>query len=429
MGTNHTSPSDRHKLVGRALVVVLLLAAVGVGWRWIEGAAAEPATIEREKAGKTQAEKEQPKGAAAVQTVRTLSQAGHKAEIGYVQVSPDSRWALILYLNHELRLWDLEAGAFVIGYYFGPHISSAGFSGDGRRMVVADPHWVSVRDLASDGGWYRFEPCASDPSDAVTWAFLSHDGKNVLVGCLRGQIGMWVADTGKLTRSFVDNEGNARPAAVVGLTLLPDTFTLLSVDEHRTLKLWDIATGQVLCRTSDHQLVTFSAAGGFVLLWQARDRMLRTWDPKTCTLRDKTTAPPGIDDFWITTPDGKRVLSRENQSTLTVWDAANGNTLYRIQGRGPVFAFITFSPDSRFMLTHDDGDGGLQLRDATDGRVIRRFDVRFKHYLQLFGRVTFTSDGHRIWAVAPDGMLKGWDVETGATVRSFPWRLPSGETK
>jgi hypothetical protein len=80
-------------------------------------------------------------------------------------------------------------------------------------------------------------------------------------------------------------------------------------------------------------------------------------------------------------PDGKTVLSREEQGTrgenlsneIRFWDADNGRLLrsFQISGRDGPYPFYALSPDGKtFAAPGDTGGGGLRLWDTISGRLL-----------------------------------------------------------
>ena len=73
-------------------------------------------------------------------------------------------------------------------------------------------------------------------------------------------------------------------------------------------------------------------------------------------------------------PDGRRVLSRAQDNTAILWDAATGQELRTFQGQGDsvTVSFVAFRPDGRQMLIGS-SDGTAILWDETTGQKQRTF--------------------------------------------------------
>jgi WD40 repeat protein len=82
--------------------------------------------------------------------------------------------------------------------------------------------------------------------------------------------------------------------------------------------------------------------------------------------------------------------------------------LLRKGGRPPAV-----SPDGRSVLTG--GDTRVILWDASDGKIIWRFDG----HSGLLSRVSFLPDGKRVISSSYDKTIRLWDLQTGKEIYRF----------
>jgi WD40 repeat protein len=87
-------------------------------------------------------------------------------------------------------------------------------------------------------------------------------------------------------------------------------------------------------------------------------------------------------------PDGTRVLSGSQDSTLKLWDAASGQLIRTFEGHTESVLSVEFSPDGTRLLSHSQ-DGTHKLWDAATGQAIRT----------LKSRPLFSPDGTQLLSV------------------------------
>ena len=83
-------------------------------------------------------------------------------------------------------------------------------------------------------------------------------------------------------------------------------------------------------------------------------------------------------------------------------------------GNSGLVPSVAFSPDGRRLLSGNQ-DGKLKLWDATTGQLIHSFQAH-SHWV---GAATFSNDGTHILSGGQDKVVRLWDAATGALIRTF----------
>lgn len=110
----------------------------------------------------------------------------------------------------------------------------------------------------------------------------------------------------------------------------------------------------------------------------------------------------------VVTPDGQRVISASDDTTLKVWDLTRHEELHTLTGHtGPVLD-IALTSDGQKAVSSS-ADGTIKVWDL--GRLVE-LRTLVDHSGDVLA-VDITPDGNRILSGAADGTLKVWDLERG----------------
>jgi WD40 repeat protein len=123
--------------------------------------------------------------------------------------------------------------------------------------------------------------------------------------------------------------------AVNAVAVTPDGCRAISASWDRTLRLWDLATGQTIHTLQGHSDLVNAAAvtpDSRRAVSASRDQTLRLWDLGTGqTIRPLEGHSAAVNDAAVT-PDGRCAVSASDDRTLRLWDLGTGQTIRTLQG-------------------------------------------------------------------------------------------------
>ena len=204
-----------------------------------------------------------------------------------------------------------------------------------------------------------------------------------------------------------------------GLEFAPDGRTILSGSGDKTLKLWDVASGQKIRTFRGHSSyissLAFASDGSTILSGGGYgDNTIKLWDVNS---GQEIRTFQGHSD-WVNSvdfaSDGRTVLSGSQDGTLRLWDVASGQTIRTLMGHTSGIYSVAFASDGRTALSGS-SDKTIKLWDVVTGREIRTFRGH-SHFVES---VVFSPDGRTVLSGSYDKTLKLWDIASGREIHTF----------
>ncbi len=200
---------------------------------------------------------------------------------------------------------------------------------------------------------------------------------------------------------------------VNAVTFSPDGSLLATAGMDKTARIWDVAAGVEIAslqHDASVHAVSFSPTGD--RLATGANKMARVWQVRSGIEIAKAGWEAVMDwacNVVAFSPDGKRVASGGQNSTVRVWDAGTGVIELELTHPG-LMAYVmslAFSGDGRYLVT-----GG----DKNDARI---WDTRTGEQLALLqhrgpvNAVAFSRDGRHVATGSGDKTACVWEAPSG----------------
>ena len=409
-----------------------------------------------------------------------------------IAFSPDGRALASGEVGGTGRLWDVTTGKPIATFKEVPHqrypdLRALVFSEDGTKLIGAS--WnneISVWGLGEntkpltilhmdgrEASWGTTDLMQLSPNGAFlaiaepspeVW-----ENRNFLIK-------LWDATTGKQLHTLT---GHTR--WIKSIAFSADSKTLVSGDEHETIRLWDTATGKLKSvlnwqhGTSTHSLA-FSPNDRF--LASAHYYGVKLWDN---TVKPKQQTDDAIGDYQHTleidehkdyvsklafSPDGKTLLTGSKDGTIQAWDTATGShrftvatghiegtrdLMFNLNGDALISlnrpfnpegnlqqqrwdlntgnqlstrflgidaSTMMLSPDGKMLVGHDFGNKCVLWDINTDPpRIMDRFTLEGYPKSGLNVKFAFSADGKMLATGGEDGVVHMWALIESQKIR------------
>ncbi|MFN8467927.1 MAG: effector-associated domain EAD1-containing protein [Caldilineaceae bacterium] len=246
----------------------------------------------------------------------------------------------------------------------------------------------------------------------VTAVAVTPDGRHVISGSWDKTLRVWDLASGETVRTLSGHTDWVR-----GVAVTPDGRQVVSGAEDKTLRVWDLASGETVRTLNGHTDMVWGVAAtpdGRQVVSGAEDKTLRVWD----LAGDKSVRTLNGHKDWVqavaVTPDGHQVVSGSRDKTLRVWDLASGETVSTLSGHiGPVQA-VAVTPDGRQVVSSSDYNT-LRVWNLASGETLRSLSG----HTGLVYAVAVTPDGRQVISGSRDHTLREWDLASGETLRTL----------
>ncbi len=304
------------------------------------------------------------------------------------------------------------------------------FCPDGALLAGGDDNLVRVWDVAT-GKEVRRIPWAGKAAFAVGF---SPDGKALTAVSRTGQVRTWASATGKELRAFDLPFGPGDRETAARLALSPDLRWLAVAPPGNTIRLasvtagrpWPVAASQP--RSTYTSGYAFSPDGKHLVTPDNEDRLL-VWEARTGKLVRRGTED-ARSVYWIGfLPNGKQFLTlsynRKWAGTLRLdeWDFATCKRL-RQRELGVSPGLVALSPDGKLLICAEGNDsryrmrptGDLVLIDRATGKQVRHLDDGKASAAQA---LACSPDGRTLATITSKGTIRVWDAGTAKLLRTM----------
>ncbi|WP_422773804.1 hypothetical protein ACN28C_13460 [Plantactinospora sp. WMMC1484] len=323
-----------------------------------------------------------------------------------------------------IRLWDTRTGQ-----------TRPGLRGHSNwfRAVCAVP--MAGRQLvatAGDDGTVRlWDPDGALPGPVVD------DGRPGAVTALcavprDGEILVASAGSDGRVRLWAPHDGSQRIEPLTGtgpvndLCLVDDgSPQLAAAIEDGVVELWDVATGDLAYRMTDHYdavnaVRSIHTGNGPVMVSAGDDVTVRLWNPNGGAIQGGLT---GHGD-WVTAlavirdAGQEGIASGDKSGTVRLWDGDGGQRWSQLGHYDAVNALCGLSVEGRTVVVSASADRTIGIWDCADGR---RLGMLSGHLAPVTGVCVVATGGrHLLASTSLDRTVRLWDPRTARTVRTIP---------
>ena len=243
--------------------------------------------------------------------------------------------------------------------------------GNQRLTVGSGDGYLYVIDLDEPDPAEAVRHRIGDPTRPVKAVATINEPASVVLGTEDGSVRVYeLPEVGPIRTFSGHNE------QVYSASWKPDGTQAVTASADKTLRIWDVATGnQVRAIEPAHEKVAYAAAFS---------------------------------------PDGRLIASGGDDKLVKLWNPDDGAEVRKLEGHGAAVYCVAFRPGDGGLLASAGLDKSIKIWNPADGTEVRTLAG---HPNEVYA-VAWSPDGKRLASIDYAGTLIVWDVETGSpTIR------------
>jgi WD40 repeat protein len=292
-----------------------------------------------------------------------------------------------------------------------------------------EPEWIKIKP-AIENEWNACLQTLEGHSKSVNSVAISPNTQWIASASDDRTIKIWDVATGQCCQTL---EGHSE--SVKSVTISPDAQWIVSASDDGTIKIWDAATGQDRQTLKAHREFIWSVAISSDVQWVVSasvDRTIKIWDAATGQCCQTLKGHRDSVNSVAVSPNAQWIASGSSDTTVKIWDTTTGQCRQMLEGHSESVNSVAISPDAQWIASASgwrpitatytgqslgikSGDDTIKIWDTTTGQC-RQTLRGHSTSVQL---VTISSDAKWIASASRDHTVKIWDAATGQCYQTF----------
>ena len=276
-------------------------------------------------------------------------------------------------------------------------------------------------------------------SSFVNSLAISPDGQILASGSWDRTIKIWNLETGEFVGTLMGHSDRVNSVAISG-----DGKMLASGSSDETIKFWNLHTGELLFTFPGHSMevnsVAISPTGQVIASSGGADNTIKLWNLRTGELLRTFRGHSDNVNAVVFSPDGKILASGSSDATSKVWDVESGKLLRTLSGLNVGVNSVAIGPGGQ-ILASVSNDYTIKLRNLHTGSLLRILNSNsdrgrgvpslemneglhiLQNYVSRGDSVAISRDGLTLASGCDDNTIKIWNLLTGELLSSLNGHL------
>ncbi|ESA34524.1 wd40 repeat-containing protein [Leptolyngbya sp. Heron Island J] len=247
-----------------------------------------------------------------------------------------------------------------------------------------------------------------DHTDSINDLLLFADARRMISASADKTIRLWDLVSGEVLQTF-----NNETSFVNTILLSPDETQLYNGNADGTLQGWTVDNGKLLWQQTNAHNGPINAVNrtpdGQRLVSGGADGAIHVWEASTGRAVSSVATQQGAVNSLVVTSDGQYIVSGGSDRTIKLWNISTGELQIILEGHESFINAAAISPDGRFLFSAS-ADSTIRQWQIETGAPLR---ILSGHTSYVNG-IVFSRDGQKLFTGSADKTVRIWDVETGA---------------
>ncbi|MEH2316851.1 MAG: ribosome assembly protein 4, partial [Nostoc sp.] len=184
---------------------------------------------------------------------------------------------------------------------------------------------------------------------------------------------------------------------------------LASASYDKTIKIWDVSSGQLLKTLTGHSSEVYSVAyspNGQQLASASYDKTIKIWDVSSGQLLKTLTGHSSEVYSVAYSPNGQQLASASYDKTIKIWDVSSGQLLKTLTGHSSTVFSVAYSPNGQ-QLASASADKTIKIWDVSSGQLLKTLTG---HSNWVYS-VAYSPNGQQLASASYDKTIILWDLD------------------
>jgi WD40 repeat protein len=249
-------------------------------------------------------------------------------------------------------------------------------------------------------------------SSFINYLVINPDGQTLASASADKTIKVWNLATGQEIRTLTGHS-----SFINYLVISPDGQTLASASADKTIKIWNLATGKEIRTLTGHSnYVNYLAISpdGQTLVSSSADKTIKVWNLATGQEIRTLTGYSKYIDYFVISSDWQTIATGSADKIIKIWNLSTGKEIHTLIGHSNTVNFVAISPDGQ-TLASASADKTIKVWNLATGQEIRTLTGHssFVNYLVI------SPDGQTLASASADKTIKVWNLATGQELHTL----------
>ncbi|MCT7956393.1 WD40 repeat domain-containing protein [Laspinema palackyanum] len=275
-------------------------------------------------------------------------------------------------------------------------------------------HLPKAKMAIEDYQPYRFFRCLQvvEHQKAVRTVALDPNGNFLVSGSNDKTVKIWEINTGNLIKTGIGHTGSA-----IALAISPNGELFASGSGDNTIKLWELKTGKLRFTLRGHtgwvNALAFHPKGNMLVSGGA-DKTIALWNLDTQELIGTFYGHTSTVRSISINPQGNTLISGGNDNMIKIRNLLTGELLHTLTEHTGSVCSVAISPDGN-ILASGSNDTTLRLWNVGTGKLLYTLADHSSGVTSVS-----ISQNNMMASSSDDGTIKIWDLEQARPIHTIP---------
>jgi WD40 repeat protein len=255
-------------------------------------------------------------------------------------------------------------------------------------------------------------------SKMVRSVAISPDGQTLVSGSDDKTIKVWNLHSGELLKTLTGHLSSwFLGVSVVCVAISPDGQMLVSGAGDKTIKVWNLHSGELLKTLTGHSKTVNSVAispNGQTLVSVSDDETIWVWNLHSGELLRTLTGHSKMVRSVAISPDGQTLVSVSNDKTIKLWNLHSGELLRTLTGHTSGVNSLAISLDGQTLVSGS-SDNTIKIWNLSSGKKVRTLTG----HTSDVNSVALSADGQTLVSGSDDKTIKVWNLHSGELLKTL----------